>query len=148
MSDELSKQLFELHIKSINTSIEKMDNSIIKIFERQDQMNVTLAKNTVVVREHHLRSTRLENITEEMLQTIQNISTELSKVKLEVKRLDNDVKPIKEHVGNLDKSVTFITNLPKAVKLIGGLILAVVFIVGLVNGTATLGDLLGLIKIK
>ena len=148
MNEKLDKDVFEVHMKNIYSLLEKLTDNTTKLFEKQDEMNVTLAKNTVVVREHHIRSTRLEEVQEQMLLTIQNINHEIRIMKIEMKDLDKEMvkvnshlKPIQDHVGKVNTGFQFFSNLPKIIKWVAILIVSISAIMGVINGTAQISDL-------
>jgi uncharacterized membrane-anchored protein YhcB (DUF1043 family) len=84
--DKISKELFELHMKNANASFNRIEANVVKLFERQDDMNVTLARNTQTVQEHHARSTRLEGVVEELVKQLSQVSISMEKINT---RMDN-----------------------------------------------------------
>lgn len=146
MSSNIDKEMFELYMSGIQTSLNKLDDNVIKLFERQSEMNITLAKNTVTVTQHHARSTRLENVQEKMIASIQEIHLNLADLKNDVIRIDRDVMPIKAHVTKLEKSMMFFMNLPKSIKFMLIFLIVLFVLVGIINGTITIQEMIKVIR--
>lgn len=143
---EVNKELFEAHMKTIHKTLERLDSNVAKLFERQDEMNVTLAKNTVTVKEHHMRSVRLEEIQDETIASLRRVADEVKTIELAVKDIEEDFEPVKAHVTKLDKSISFILDLPKSIKFVFFFITLFLVIIGLYNGTTTLGQIFKMLK--
>lgn len=141
-NNRIDKEVFEVHITNMYKQLENLNDTISKLYDRQDQMNVTLAKNTVVVKEHHIRSTRLEEVQEQMLLTIQKINNELLNVQREVHSIETDIKPIKKHVSAVKRTFEFLGNLPKGIKWLATVAVGSIFVIGVIKGTIQLGDIL------
>jgi chromosome segregation ATPase len=123
MSDEkLSKDVFEAHMTQIHKNMDAMNNNIVKLFERQDDMNVVLTKNTVVVKEHHARSNRFETVVEEISERFVELGNQFIELKTEVRSnisdLEDDIEPIKNHVSQVSDFFGFIRTMPKFLKTI------------------------------
>lgn len=147
----MEDRYLKMYMDNLNTSINKLDSNIGRLYEKQDKMNTILAQNTITVKEHHLRSNRMEEVQKELVATLQDVSHSISTLQLKVneiesnvENIDSDIEPVKQHVEKLNNDIGFLTNLPKSAKFIGALIAAFMVISGIANGTSTVQDLLQL----
>jgi t-SNARE complex subunit (syntaxin) len=133
MSNQVDKEVFELHMENINKNISKLYNLVEKLFEKQEDMNVTLTKNTVVVNEHHQRSTKLEGVVASLTDKLQSIEARVKSLDNEVKHIDGDIKPIKVHVEKMNRLTGFLDGVPFTIKMIVALFTIASSIFGIIQ---------------
>jgi hypothetical protein len=150
--DKIDKEVFDVHMKNITKGLDVLHDKTTKLFESQSKMNAILAKNTVTVKEHHIRSTRLEEIQVEMLKTIEKVNSEMKLTQREIEIVDNKVgeiqtslEPIEEHVESMNKGFVLFTKIPSFIKWALGLIVGGSILLGLLNGSTQIGDILSFI---
>lgn len=120
MSDKnVDREVFEVHMKNLYKRLDEQSSLTTKLFQKQDEMNTVLTKNTVVVNQHHQRSTNLESVVEKVVETLEKISVRLGLVESELKTVESELKPIKVHVSSVSKIVAFLFGLPAVVKFVG-----------------------------
>ena len=116
--DGVNKEVFEHNMKTIHKSLDRLTKLVEKLFDKQDEMNTVLTKNTVVVKEHHLRSNRLEHISETISKQVVAMGKQLTETIVKVSELYSDIQPIKTHVSEIDKTVGVIKGIPTVLKVI------------------------------
>lgn len=109
--------------KSNDKKFEKLFDRQDQLFKRQDDMNQTLTKNTIVVEEHHIRSTRLENIVESMTTALNTLTNKISLMDKDAETIKDELIPINEHVTKVNNILFFWKNSPQVIKAISSLFL-------------------------
>ena len=114
--------LLEIQFKQIFDKLKSNEELINKIFERLDNMNSILQRNTVVVEEHHKRSTTLENmmashekVLHELAMSIQKLNSRMDVFDNQLQRTNNDIRPLKNKVENLGRFALFIDGIPSVI---------------------------------
>jgi len=95
--------------------LDTMNSTISKVFDRLDKMLVITVKNTTILKEHHARSTGLEDISKSMNDQIQQTT-------LEVARIHADIKPIKQHVKNMRWLAILLEATPMIMKITASIV--------------------------
>lgn len=106
-SPTVQKELFEVHIEFINSSIESIKEQQERILVKLEQNDRTLLRNTIIVDEHHKRSNYLEVQQEAVLKAIKSISDKLVTLDSEVKLMNREFDYIKIHVKNVTRITKF-----------------------------------------
>jgi hypothetical protein len=129
MRENLSKEIFEVHMKYLKESVDSLRDSFIKLDHRLDEQDKILLRNTVTVEIHEKRSTSLESIQQEAIQTLQIMSRRISE-------MEADIIPIKNHVESVKSFMGFISFFSDNKKLLIRLGLYIILIIcGLYYGT-------------
>ncbi len=125
MTDKEQNQYLEIQFKQIFDKLNRFDHQFNKVFDRMDKQNGVLQRNTVVVEEHHKRSTTLENMMAQHEKAINEITISLQKLNsrldLHVLAQENYEKSnerYKEKVDKLDNITVFFSGLPTFFKLV------------------------------
>lgn len=126
----IDEKLLNLHFENINSSLNRVEGNVGKLFERQDKMNIILAKNTTVMTQHHERSTKLEVIQEKANETLEKAIAKLTIVEHDLKALEKEVEPVKNHVEKINKTVFFLEGIPTSIKVIASIVVAVSSVLG------------------
>jgi len=131
----VQKDLFQAHIDFLNISIEEIKAQLEKVLIKIEQNDRTLLRNTIIVDEHHKRSTYLEAQQESILRTLKIISEKIRQLDEDVKDVNFDFKSIKNHVNEVNKLTKFFIVLYEN----KGLIFKVLLFIGLAFFTTYFG---------
>lgn len=107
---DMMLKLFDL-VESVNETLAKVNDEVTSL-------KVNMGKNNVVLKQHHSRSTHLEGIVETVQSALAELTRKITSINTNVKNVDNDLKPIKEHVKKVDKYITIASGIPLFFKLI------------------------------
>jgi len=119
MTDKSKEEaLIEVHMDHINNRLDKFDNLFSKLFDRQDEFSRILERNTVIVDEHHKRSTNLETIVNSIKSALEALANKFTLLENDVNKIEADVEPIKAHVKNVDVVFHIWSSVPKVMKFI------------------------------
>lgn len=137
----MDKTVLEIHLESIQRNQKEMNDSIVKLFEKAEEMNLELKENTIVLKQHHRRSTKLEEIQLDFGEQMQNFSDNMKLLSGKLKRLDETVKPIKAHVDSMDVTISWIKTIPTGVKIASGIVIFITGLFGIYHGSFELVQL-------
>ena len=107
--DFLQKEVFEVHMKYVTTSLEGIRDMSIKIIDRLDKQERVLYRNTLTVEEHHKRSTHLEQRQEVFLETVRTIKDHLATVVAEVDTIKKELPQLRATTTDNAKLINKIT---------------------------------------
>lgn len=121
MSKE-GKSSMEVYADLINSRLDRVENTMGKIFDRLDDNNKSLAQLTAVVDEYQRRSHSTDRFIELVKDSFLKIQTEVTALDKEManvkENFTKDLKPIKDHVEKVSKTYNFFSGIPLAVKII------------------------------
>lgn len=130
MNQGIDKSMFELHMRNMQESMSRVNDSITKLFERQDEMNVVLTKNTVIMEEHHRKSGLIEIEQADLRALIATANTDAAKMEKSIESIEKDLKPIKTHVASVSNTMAFLSGIPMSIRVVGSIVIAVTSIIG------------------
>ena len=123
MAENFEKVL-DIHMKSMNQRMDRTDQLLEKIFDRQDKFSVILERNTITTEEHQARSVKLEESFDKMKDSVHALENKLIELEKDTEVIKQDLIPIKKHVIDVTKTLSLVTGIPNFVKfliiLIGG----------------------------
>jgi hypothetical protein len=129
MNENLSKEVFEVHMRYLKESVDSLRDCFIKLDHRLDEQDKILLRNTVTVEIHEKRSTNLEAIHKETVDTLQAMSRRISE-------MEDDILPIKKHVESVSSFMSFLSFFSENKRLLIRLALYIILtICGLYYGT-------------
>lgn len=108
----------EITIVHIHEQINRLNGSVEKLADNQNRMNEVLIRNTQIVDEHQRRSISLESWVDGLEKRLTDIAVSVGIVDKDVKRVDDEIKPIKEHVAEVASIVSFIKGISPVLKVI------------------------------
>lgn len=108
----------EITIVHIHEQINRLNGSVEKLADNQNRMNEVLIRNTQIVDEHQRRSISLESWVDGLEKRLTDIAVSVGIVDKDVKRVDDEIRPIKEHVAEVTKIVSFIKGVSPVLKVI------------------------------
>lgn len=108
----------EITIVHIHEQINRLNGSVEKLADNQSRMNEVLIRNTQIVDEHQRRSISLESWVDGLEKRLTDIAVSVGIVDKDVKRVDDEIRPIKEHVAEVTKIVSFIKGVSPVLKVI------------------------------
>lgn len=113
MSD---KNMIEIHTASVNQRLDRVENTMGKIFDKLDESAQILAKLTVIVEEHQKRSNTLEKMFHVMRDSFAKLHLDWVRLAQDHSDLKDEIIPIKDHVNKVSKVVNFLSGVPTVVK--------------------------------
>ena len=102
----------------MNHDFERIYDLIGGVKDELSEMKVTLAENTVIMKEHHKRSTRLETIVEAMKKPLEAITTKVLALDKDIVAIGAVMKPVTSHVEKIDKILIRFSAVPMIMKLL------------------------------
>lgn len=140
MADKDQNSYLEIQFKQIFDKLGRVDVQLGKVFDRMDKQNGVLQRNTVVVEEHHKRSTTLENMMgqhekaiHEIVVSLQKLNSRLDLHELGQENSEKENKKYKEKVDKLDGITVFFGGIPFLVKLAVGLLTTITLSFGVIK---------------
>lgn len=104
-------------LNDVFRNIGRVEDQLGLLFNKLDELVVATVKNTVILKEHHVRSTRLEGVVEDISTMNNNVRVEVAKLHIEIAEIHADMKPIKSHVHSLGWVLAFTKWTPKVIKI-------------------------------
>lgn len=92
MKENLTKEIFEVHISYVKESLVEVKKEVNSLTRKVENINDIMLRNTVTVEEHHRRSNLLEDNQQHFLEVIDKISTQLNNLDKKVVRIEREVK--------------------------------------------------------
>ena len=142
MSDSRDNKVLELYLESIQKSVDRVDVNMGKLFEKSDDMNSQLSRHGALLKQSNEKVDKLEDMVQNQGKTIQDQALTITELKSDYKKLDsvitNDLKPVAEHVQNLENSFSWIKSLPVSVKVVVSIIVGVASVMGIYGGWGSL----------
>ena len=132
MTDKSKEQtVIDAHMSHLNNRLDRFDDLLDKLFDRQEEMAKILERNTVTVEEHHKRSTNLEILVNSLKSALDALASKFTLLEDEVEEIKDDVTPIKNHVSEVSSVMHFLAWTPKFIKAIILIITLVTTVYGL-----------------
>ena len=154
MSDTVDKDLFVLHMETLQKTMDRFDKNFQDVYSEIGSLKQELAQNTVVLKQHHQRSTQFENVHEEQIKAMQEFGETMAAMKCQLdtlktsnKDLKNAVEPLQKKVDKMDKSQTFLAGIPANIKYWIFGVVAVATLIGIFTGQVTISDLVRMFAI-
>lgn len=113
----MDEKSFEINFMYIRDHLENISTKIEKLNDKQEAMNVVLTENTVIVKEHERRSTTHEKWAEKTEERFNTALNNITVIDSNVRRIDDDLVPIKKHVKKVAKVFNFLTGIPVVLKI-------------------------------
>lgn len=129
-----NERIMKLYFDTLSKNFEKLDASVVKIFERMDETNVKLARVETIMEEHASKTTRFQSLQADSEKKLNEVVNGLNVVKSDVCRLKKDWPALREQVQESTAFVKWVKKLPTGVKIVSSLIIAVTSIIGIYEG--------------
>jgi DNA repair ATPase RecN len=107
--DYLQKEVFEVHMKYVQTSLEGIRDMSIKIMDRLDKQDKTLYRNTLTVEEHHRRSNNIERRQDEFITALRSIKDDFRTIVSEVDKIKSELPQLQAISDENSKIISKVT---------------------------------------
>lgn len=98
--------------------VENVNSNVISVNKEITELKVNVAENNVILEQHHARSTHLEGIVDVVRESMNELTNKTVAINTNVKNIDNDLRPIKQHVKKVNRYITLVNGIPLVFKFI------------------------------
>jgi len=98
--------------------MENVNENVISANKEITGLKVNVGQNNVILKQHHDRSTNLEEIVKKVKDALTELIKKVASINTNVTNIDKDLKPIKTHVTKIEKWTNMVLGVPLFFKLV------------------------------
>ncbi len=115
----------ENDIKLVLTLVQRLEDKIDKVQETQTEQGIIQAENTVILRQHEQRSTKLEDWVSKIYGIYLALEQQVKEVVVKVNTIEESEATVTTHINKINSYLSVFKAVPKILKfvlLVGGVV--------------------------